>query len=141
MLRRVTRVLRVLLFAIGLALLACLPLTFHFACAVHSPYTGLFTQPGAVIAWHDTVLPTDWDAYFGPASPPLSQGAAKLSNPTLPVFTTTVTTYYLGLPLWLLAFICLAWPVTSFILARRRRKGRGFEVEARPGAALPPPES
>jgi hypothetical protein len=34
----------------------------------------------------------------------------------------------LSIPLWLLAFLCLAWPVTSFLLARRRR-GRGFEVE------------
>jgi hypothetical protein len=32
------------------------------------------------------------------------------------------------LPLWLLAAICLAWPVTSFILARRRHK-RGFPIE------------
>jgi hypothetical protein len=45
------------------------------------------------------------------------------------------------MPLWLLASICLVWPVTSFIIARRRRKGRGFEVEAKPGAAVSPPES
>jgi hypothetical protein len=36
-----------------------------------------------------------------------------------------------SLPLWLLAAICLAWPVTSFILARRKRK-RGFPVEPKP---------
>ena len=34
-------------------------------------------------------------------------------------------------PIWLLAAICLAWPVTSLLLARRRRKGRGFEIEVR----------
>jgi hypothetical protein len=34
----------------------------------------------------------------------------------------------LKFPLWLLAFLCLAWPVTSFLLSRRRR-GRGFAVE------------
>lgn len=33
-------------------------------------------------------------------------------------------------PVWLLAAICVAWPVTSFIVAWRRRKGRGFAVEA-----------
>jgi hypothetical protein len=49
--------------------------------------------------------------------------------------------YVVRLPLWLLCAICLAWPVTSFVIARRRRKGRGFEVEARPGAAVPPPHS
>ena len=47
----------------------------------------------------------------------------------------------LVIPLWLLAFICLAWPVTSFIVRRRRRKARGFEVEAKTGAAVPPPDS
>jgi hypothetical protein len=31
-------------------------------------------------------------------------------------------------PLWLLAFLCLVWPVTSFIIARRRHK-RGFPVD------------
>lgn len=34
----------------------------------------------------------------------------------------------MSLPLWLLAAICLAWPITSYFL-RRRREGRGFEVE------------
>ena len=33
----------------------------------------------------------------------------------------------LDIPLWLLAFLCLAWPVTSFIIHRRRHK-RGFPV-------------
>ena len=37
---------------------------------------------------------------------------------------------FFWIPLWLLAFLCLAWPVTSFVIARRRRRGRGFEVEA-----------
>src|SRR5688572_174477 len=50
-------------------------------------------------------------------------------------FPAKVTT--LRLPLWLLAAICLVWPVTSLLLARRRRKGRGFTVEAA-GAAAPP---
>ena len=39
------------------------------------------------------------------------------------------TIRYVEVPLWLLAAICLVWPVTSLLLARRRRKGRGFEVE------------
>ena len=34
------------------------------------------------------------------------------------------------IPLWLLAAVCLAWPVTS-LLVQRRRRGRGFEVEAK----------
>ena len=35
---------------------------------------------------------------------------------------------YVSVPLWLLALLCLAWPVTSFIIHRRRHK-RGFPVE------------
>ena len=39
---------------------------------------------------------------------------------------------YVSLPLWLPCVICLAWPVTSFIIARRRHK-RGFPVEPKGG--------
>jgi hypothetical protein len=46
---------------------------------------------------------------------------------------------FLWLPLWLLAFLCLAWPVTSFLIARRKRKGRGFEVEAKAASSTPLP--
>ncbi len=42
--------------------------------------------------------------------------------------TFPARTRRLQLPLGMLAAVCLAWPVTSFILARRR-KGRGFAVE------------
>jgi hypothetical protein len=44
--------------------------------------------------------------------------------------------YQLNIPLWLLAFLCLAWPVTSFVVARRRRRTRGFEVEAKADSAV-----
>ena len=44
-----------------------------------------------------------------------------------------------GIPLWLLAAICLAWPVTSFIVARRKRR-RGFPVEPASAPPLPPGE-
>lgn len=40
------------------------------------------------------------------------------------------------IPLWLLTAICLVWPVTSFIQARKRGV-RGFEVEG--VAAIPEP--
>ena len=41
---------------------------------------------------------------------------------------TDVGTLMVYVPLWLPAVLCLAWPVTSFLLARRRRR-RGFPVE------------
>ena len=46
------------------------------------------------------------------------------------VLNSSRTYGYLVLPNWLLAAVCLAWPVTSFLIARRRRRGRGFAVEA-----------
>ena len=46
-----------------------------------------------------------------------------------PVFQHPVGQYYVSLPLWLLAFLCLAWPVISFLFARRRLRMRGFAVE------------
>jgi hypothetical protein len=44
---------------------------------------------------------------------------------------------YFTLPLWMAAVLLLAWPVTSLLILRRRRKGQGFDVEARP-RPLPP---
>ena len=38
--------------------------------------------------------------------------------------------HQVSIPVWLLAVFCLAWPVTSF-LVRRRRRGRGFAVETK----------
>ena len=48
--------------------------------------------------------------------------------------------FAIAIPLWLLAFICLAWPVTSFILARRRHK-RGFPVEPTAGGEAVSPRA
>jgi hypothetical protein len=48
----------------------------------------------------------------------------------------------IAIPLWLLAAVCLVWPVTSFITERRRR-GRGFEVETKAtgDSAADPPDA
>jgi hypothetical protein len=53
----------------------------------------------------------------------------------------------LTIPIWYLAFLCLACyvialrlaPVTSFLLARRRRGTRGFEVEVAAAGSPPLP--
>jgi hypothetical protein len=37
--------------------------------------------------------------------------------------------YWVCAPMWMISLICLAWPVSSFIIARRRHK-RGFPVVA-----------
>ena len=40
------------------------------------------------------------------------------------------------IPLWLLAIVCLVWPVTTFIITRRHK--RGFPVEATSRLAADP---
>ena len=59
----------------------------------------------------------------------------SLASPLLPHFSSSQDEVLATAPLWLLAAVCLAWPVTS-LLVRRRRRGRGFEVEAKDGGAV-----
>ena len=61
-----------------------------------------------------------------------------VSEMTRPAGTTT----FYSFPLWLLAAACLAWPVTSLVIARRRHK-RGFPVlqTARKSELSPPSEA
>src|SRR5688572_13440184 len=137
MLRRVARVLRVGLFLIGSLITLCLPasmfagamLAYRWADAeaglILHPGTIRFiyqapqlirTQPGLTAKWYDSrLVESGWRAALWPTFHNASQGPDRL--------------YLFSMPLWLLAFLCLAWPVTSFLLARRRR-GRGFPVEA-----------
>jgi hypothetical protein len=46
---------------------------------------------------------------------------------------------YWDCPLWIPLVLLLAWPVTSLLLTRRRRKGRGFAVEANAAGSTPLP--
>ena len=142
MLRRVATLMRRLLFVVGLASLAWLPISF-------------FTE-----AWLFAVGQNSWvfdvQVYSGtlqvlfmpgPELPEVGYGiAGARERPSPPLWPTTFHAYrsdgvYEGrlvfLPLWLPALLCLAWPVTSFLLGRRRRGARGFEVQA--GPAPPPP--
>jgi hypothetical protein len=52
-------------------------------------------------------------------------GSTNLMRPNL---QTSVGVFYLTIPVWQVAVLCLAWPVTCFIVARRKSK-RGFPVE------------
>ena len=100
----------------------------HFFCAFLQFISGLFS--------------TFLDLFSGSLNTLLQFVSSLLSILTellafLPEIFSSGGQVFISIPLWLLAAICLAWPVTSLLLARRRRKGRGFAVEPAADAAPP----
>src|SRR5687767_1174780 len=154
MLRRVARTLRMLLFAVGvISFLVWIP-SFRFGAHLISPVPGSYSiidiAHGSVAVgiaddhpWHRR---GNFDASIH-RLPPTYYGTQHLW-PTMWQFSVTNETggariiqHRVTIPLWLLAAVCLAWPVTSFIVARRRRRrSRGFEVGAAGSTPLPPGE-
>src|SRR5688572_33328465 len=136
MLRRVARLLRAGLFGMGVVCLAWWPWSCFYVALVEIP----FPFEGATVNSHHGIL------YLGahrdrPDRDPLTfQLRHRLLKPyqrgvlrhALPHVASVNSNGYIQtgifIPLWLLAFLCLAWPVTSFILDRRRR-ARGFAFE------------
>ena len=151
MLRRVVRALRVLLFLVGLLVLLWLPASFVFIFTAIASLPGidasLFTCRGQLgVRWYDSDVPVSvygqsWDVSIDSQILPVPWRLALWPQHQTLDYTMShygrFTEHIVSIPLWLLATLCLAWPVTSFIIARRRR-GRGFEVEAK-GAPLSTP--
>ena len=123
-------------------LLLWLPPSFYFwAHAQLAPPRRMFTYAlvgnGRIgITWADTLSQGFEIGVYRPDEAVEELGLRGLVLPEVSlddiagIFTMTTV----ELPLWLLAAICLAWPVTSFLV--RRRRGRGFEVEAKGGGAV-----
>ena len=125
MLRRVSQALRLLLLALGILLIAWTPFSWFNPPGMSHPLVELSLGNGAL------------EMRFNPpwAEPGLSFGVGGLSSDRRYYSRGLWATYQVdrwgtmvSVPLWLLAAVFLAWPVSSFIAARRRRKGRGFEV-------------
>ena len=135
MLWRVARVSRVLLLIVGIVLLVAAPVSLKVVAIASAPSSvprfALSLDGGALGLW---VPPAEdeffWKAFTAGISWANDAPDVSLRKAMLP---TAVRSPYndliLTIPLWLLAFLCLAWPVTSFVIARRRRGTRGFEVE------------
>ncbi len=132
MLRRIARVLRLLSTGLGIALLACAVASLYAELTTTSHLgdeaAGVYVAGGSVVLWvaDDTLVRgrsvLDVHAYDG------SQGEFAGIAPFQTSMSVHGTLHFVKIPLWLLAAVCLAWPITSFIVARRRRRGRGFEV-------------
>jgi hypothetical protein len=132
MLRRVARALRLFLVVCGLGLLAWIPVSLAYRVEVVSgrPHGLWIFQVG-----HGgvTMRHLHSDHLFqeiGPYSEIVNVGTLPWQLSLMPYKSSTRVSTRVELPLWLLAAVCLAWPVTS-LLVRRRRRGRGFEVEAK----------
>ena len=147
MLRRVATAFRRGLLAIGLAALLWLPVSWFYAVGCYWPQISIAAESsggGLRAQAHLRPYPRLMlvpGPYFERATPE----DLAFNDAILPRFVwynkAPMKTLTVSLPLWLLAFICLAWPATSFLIARRRHK-RGFPIEPKGGGeAVPPPVS
>jgi hypothetical protein len=151
MLRRIARLIRVLFAVAAGVVVIWLPFSFWWLAHLQvvgagqglsvSSSSGLLSvQFVEVLTGSSINLRTDPSISIGGREDAFDTGIAPLPerssmswHPALwPAFSRgpfgPVVMTSLRIPLWLLAAVCLAWPVTSFIVARWRR-GRGFEVE------------
>src|SRR5688572_16630739 len=148
MCRHVARVLRLLLLIVGISMMVWYPFSWRYVVGVGSTWPKDRILVGS--SYGNATLTNFQSA--GGTKEGVTFEYRRLDRPTSPTslwvpsythidnmrawgFAYTAYT----LPLWLLASLCLAWPVTSFILARWRGKGRGFAVE--PAADATPPAS
>jgi hypothetical protein len=123
MLRRIARALRLSLATLGFALLLWLPLSFYAAAWAGGPWLlngiQITTYKGAVVVWVATKgysLPRPLAGAIWKSGTDSTDPSAVFPSyrwPANQVGSAIIVT----LPLWLLAAVCLAWPVTSFLLA------------------------
>src|SRR5688500_16378005 len=144
---RVVRLLRTLLLGVGVASLLWLPASFFVAIDAGTRYDGIRGECGMLMIRYPYRERPPTNSFEPSVSFDKPWGGQSLRRIILPDFNlwdwipirhvAVVTLRVISIPLWLLACLCLAWPVTSLLLARRRRKGRGFAVEAGGGGPAP----
>ncbi len=140
---RALSALRILLAGVGIVVLVLLPLSFAIGLTVMLPWPYAYS---ITTVYGGGVSATTRDDATFPRLPVRAEFLRAGTHPQdisrslvprhhrsmLPAQTGGGIAWQtdVSVPLWLLAAVCLAWPVTSFIVARRRRRGRGFEVQA-----------
>ena len=137
MLRWVALITRRLLLVAGLLLVAWMPLSYMWFVVIWIPGVGVsfvtrngWGQGSWVYRWTGAP-PVQPSFQSQSAFPPRADDWRSLWQPDVAWSDTADAFILLRMPLWLLAFVCLAWPVTSFVVGRRRRGARGFDVEAK----------
>jgi hypothetical protein len=147
---RAARFACITLLILGLALLLWLPISFKVWVTTSPPWPRGFIVASfsgtlgisAIESQHRhlyppklefSVFPRDTQLYLTPeALRPRVWKGEYVPNWANGVTVRTTTIF---VPIWLLSFLCLTWPVSSFVIARRRGK-RGFPIEPS-GAPLP----
>ena len=149
--RRVGRVLRVGLLCFAIAVVLWFPASWFYIAGYSSQWplegcyirsTGGAAMLTVVTRWVDPPAGVVTGPYLSRSTFEPKSFSRHAAWPDFEVsHGVWCSETYLSIPLWLLALICLAWPVTSFILARRKPK-RGFPVEPKAGGeAVSPPLS
>lgn len=143
MLRRVAWWLRLFLLLLGTAAIVAVPLS-----VVSQTWVNLYVPQGEfLLNMQDAcirvgVSPPHTSFSFEPRLVKVhlrrwSSMDDVLARGRLPTLRRAGNEIHFTVPLWLLATVCLAWPVTSFIVARRRHK-RGFPIAAKTDGAVSP---
>src|SRR5688572_8499479 len=147
MLRRVVRGLQIGLLVLGTIIFLWLPISYYYIAAVETSQwpsgVSVYSTEGvatAVVSLDSSAQSLDFNA--GVQGISWEHGANSLwpsfgydpeytvdTGDAVPSFLTVPANVHVSSPLWLLAVVCLAWPVTSLLV--RRRRGRGFAVEAK----------
>ena len=129
MLRRVLRTLRILLAILGVVLLIWVPASLYLYVSLRAPWPAGGAELRAVEGAVSVIIHRQDDVFVTyTASLERQYYTSVFMDHLWPVVQSWQDIHYVQIPLWLLAAICLAWPVTSYVVQRRRR-GRGFAVE------------
>jgi hypothetical protein len=155
MLRRLSLALRAGLWALGIALIVLIPFSWFFAVSIAGPHpmdgSSITIGPAERLSPGGGIAPVERgavtvyvfkDIYLSrdnqiPWGLTWDRVPTRFSILLQVKYEDHVPLVRVRVPLWMLALLCLAWPVTSSILARRRWKGRGFAVEAGGGGPAP----
>src|SRR5687767_12391167 len=145
MLRRVTRAFRLGLGVAGACIVLWLPVSYLAFASLKVPlpsnqYVFVHTTWGRF-----RFVAVETGSTFG--EPPslisygVTDGEAERQRPMIAHGSSVGPAgagkiFWVHIPIYCVAFLCLAWPVTSFVIARRRRGLRGFEVQAVGGNAV-----
>src|SRR5687767_5899832 len=116
MLRWVSKAFRVTLFALAVGVLLWLPASFFFRAGLTTPWPsgGMIAGSSGGVAFASSwPAPMSFGLGFGRR---LSWEDVSGGNQFWLETQTEDFGSFVSIPLWLLAFLCLAWPVTSFLL-------------------------
>src|SRR5687768_10148764 len=113
MLRRVARLVQIGLFALGVLALVWAPVSLYLAVVLKAPWPGsgsavMSTEAALIVAFFPGRYSDESLAYDARI-----ERVQFLKWSEIPLWPSVETQPYLWIefPLWLLAFLCLAWPV------------------------------